>query len=144
MVARMARMAICKRSSIRLLILVPVLVLVAILWPLPAAAAELYRSLTTGGQIDYTVVPGDFLIKIGARYGVDHDVIARDNGLTTKAVLRPGQVLKLDNHHIVPDGLADGLVVNVPQRMLFQFVEDRKSTRLNSSHIQKSRMPSSA
>ena len=32
--------------------------------------------------------------------------------------------------------------VKVPRRVLI--VEDRKSTRLNSSHIQKSRMPSSA
>jgi L,D-transpeptidase ErfK/SrfK len=68
-------------------------------------------------------VPGDFLIKIGARYGVDHDVIARDNGLSANAVLRPGQVLNIDNRHIVPDGLADGLLLNLPQRMLFHFAD---------------------
>ena len=31
-----------------------------------------------------------------------------------------------------------------PLKALYTFVKDRKSTRLNSSHIQKSRMPSSA
>ena len=38
--------------------------------------------------------------------------------------------------------IAGALVGNMIDRSLF--AEDRKSTRLNSSHIQKSRMPSSA
>ena len=43
------------------------------------------------------------------------------------------------------DGMAVlELVLLVPVFVLMVFVVDRKSTRLNSSHIQKSRMPSSA
>ena len=34
--------------------------------------------------------------------------------------------------------------ITTRQNIQFHFVKDRKSTRLNSSHIQKSRMPSSA
>ena len=39
------------------------------------------------------------------------------------------------------------LVVQVPSQFFYEFLEDkldRKSTRLNSSHYQQSRMPSSA
>ncbi len=69
------------------------------------------------------VVPGDFLSKLGARYGVSYEVIAHDNGLAVEAVLKLGQVLKIDNRHIVPDGIDDGLILNVPQRMLFHFAD---------------------
>ena len=37
-----------------------------------------------------------------------------------------------------------GLKYNVIQWLMFQMARDRKSTRLNSSHELKSRMPSSA
>ena len=36
------------------------------------------------------------------------------------------------------------LVQGVENKDVFAYSQDRKSTRLNSSHIQKSRMPSSA
>lgn len=72
-----------------------------------------------GGQITYTVVPGDFLGLIGARFGIDDRVIASDNGIEREAILRIGQVLKIDNRHIVPNARSDGLIVNIPQRMLF-------------------------
>ena len=39
---------------------------------------------------------------------------------------------------------ANGAIVRSPARPFIKSLEDRKSTRLNSSHIQKSRMPSSA
>ena len=40
---------------------------------------------------------------------------------------------------------ADGFLGALPENQVLAFIErDRKSTRLNSSHIQKSRMPSSA
>ena len=45
-----------------------------------------------------------------------------------------------DRIHLIPGVLALGNLVQAQQRT----IEDRKSTRLNSSHIQKSRMPSSA
>ena len=41
-------------------------------------------------------------------------------------------------------GVAHDIDVNKYQSLTQYFDEDRKSTRLNSSHIQKSRMPSSA
>ena len=42
-------------------------------------------------------------------------------------------------HKIMLDGKK-----SIAEQIVYSALEDRKSTRLNSSHIQKSRMPSSA
>jgi len=88
----------------------------------PSNAYEVNRSVIIGGQFDYSVVPGDFLRKIGARFGIDSRVIAQGNGLAADAKLKKGQVLRLDNRHLVPFGRSNGLIVNIPQRMLFYLV----------------------
>ncbi len=75
----------------------------------------------SGNQFDYVVVSGDYLIRIGARFGVSAKVIARENHLDYGALLFPGKRLHLDNRHIVPEGMADGILINLPQRMLFFF-----------------------
>ncbi|MGD9539118.1 MAG: L,D-transpeptidase family protein [Alphaproteobacteria bacterium] len=94
------------------------LLLLLVVSPAPeAAAAE--RGPLVGGRFEYTVAPGDFLIKIGARFGVDYRTIARESGIEVDATLHPGQKLTIDNRHIVPDGYGDGLILNLPQRMLY-------------------------
>ena len=40
--------------------------------------------------------------------------------------------------------LQEILAADIPQSMHYYFRKDRKSTRLNSSHVSESRMPSSA
>ena len=79
-----------------------------------------------GGDSEYTVRPGDFLIAIGARVGIGAKVLARDNQLRYDAIIRPGQRLRIRNPHIVPrlepDALDDGILINLPQRMLFHLV----------------------
>jgi L,D-transpeptidase ErfK/SrfK len=70
---------------------------------------------------EYTVQSGDYLIKIGARFGVSAEVLARDNGLIYDAKLMLGKKLVVDNRHIVPESLEDGLLINLPQRMLYYF-----------------------
>jgi len=47
--------------------------------------------------------------------------LAALNGLKPTAWLKIGQVLRIRNPHIVPVESADGIVVNIPQRMLFYF-----------------------
>lgn len=86
----------------------------------PAMSAPLSASVT-GGVFDYTVQPGDYLIKIGARFGVAAAVLSRDNGLKYDALLKPGRKLTIDNRHIVPEARQDGLLINLPQRMLYYF-----------------------
>ncbi len=74
-----------------------------------------------GGVFEHRVQPGESLTLIGARHGVEPRVIARQNGLDWHRVLRPGQMLEVDNRHIVPGPVQDGIVINIPQRMLFLF-----------------------
>ena len=56
-----------------------------------------------------------------------HQIFLEPEGLTT--------------HEFYPNGISTSLPFDVQQELVHS---DRKSTRLNSSHIQKSRMPSSA
>ena len=49
---------------------------------------------------------------------------------------------RIDNPFTVADALISAAEIHVQRRNGYRL--DRKSTRLNSSHIQKSRMPSSA
>lgn len=74
-----------------------------------------------GEQFEYVVQRGDSLASISARFGIELSVLARMNGLKKDITLRLGQVLQIDNRHIVPEGLTDGILINLPQRMLYYF-----------------------
>lgn len=92
--------------------------------PLRAARRETTPSLT-GGRFSYTVLPNDYLDKIGARFGVSDEVLARDNGIVDPDLIIPGQKIRIDNRHIVPEVLQTGIVINLPQRMLFYFQDGK-------------------
>ncbi len=90
---------------------------------LPGLAGEL-PSLShqiVGGDQEYIIQPGDFLIAIGARFGVPAKALAQQNAIPFDALIYPGQRLRIHNPHIVPTGLDDGILINIPQRMLFHF-----------------------
>ena len=97
------------------------------IWPailafyLPFAMAEPLGFPVAGGVFEYTVQPGDYLIKIGARFGVAAAVLSRENGLKYNAKLMPGKKLIIDNRHIIPEAREEGLLINLPQRMLYYF-----------------------
>jgi L,D-transpeptidase ErfK/SrfK len=79
----------------------------------------------TGGVQDYQIAQGDSLVSIAARFGVDANVLARDNALRVNARIHPGDRLIVDNRHIAPVPRPRAIVLNVPQRMLFVFDEGR-------------------
>ncbi|MBU6505116.1 MAG: L,D-transpeptidase family protein [Betaproteobacteria bacterium] len=79
----------------------------------------------TGKTFEYEVLPGDYLIRIAARFGESATLIARDNGIPRNRPIWPGQHLTLNNRHLVPRGLEEGLLINLPQRHLFFFREGR-------------------
>ena len=90
---------------------------------LPALAGELpplSRSVT-GGNAVYTIQRGDSLTAIGARFGVAPTLLALQNTIPYEAIIYPGQRLAVHNPHIVPASLDDGILINLPQRMLFHF-----------------------
>jgi L,D-transpeptidase ErfK/SrfK len=91
---------------------------------MPVAAADDAAGIAgamVGSEFAYAVQPGDSLTLIGARFGMAPSVLARVNGLRFDAWVYPGQVLQIDNRHIVAATLADGMLINIPQRMLFYF-----------------------
>jgi L,D-transpeptidase ErfK/SrfK len=46
-------------------------------------------------------------------------VLISHNGLAKNSLLREGQLLQIDNRHVVPQSETDGILINIPQRMLF-------------------------
>jgi L,D-transpeptidase ErfK/SrfK len=92
-------------------------------------AQELPRLGNTlvGGEFEHVVIRGESLAAISSRYGIGSSVLARENGLKRYARLKRGQLLRVDNRHIVPTELSDGILINLPQRMLFFFSEGKLS-----------------
>jgi len=91
---------------------------------LPALAQDLpsLSHRVTGGDTEYTIRRGDSLTAIGARFGVPPKLVAQQNDLRfNTARIKPGQRLRIHNPHIVPASLDDGILVNLPQAMLFHF-----------------------
>ena len=78
-----------------------------------------------GSESDYTVKRGDSLVSIGARNAVESTTLAAMNGLMPKSRLTPGQTLKIDNRHVVPADLDNGILINLPQRKLFLLTDGR-------------------
>jgi L,D-transpeptidase ErfK/SrfK len=72
-----------------------------------------------GREFVHTVQKGQSLALLGGRFGVEINILAADNGLRPNALLKEGQTLQIDNRHIVPRSIADGILINLPQRMLF-------------------------
>jgi L,D-transpeptidase ErfK/SrfK len=101
------------------------LLTVFLAWSAAALAEALPGVAMTGGVYTYRIKAGDTLGKIGARYGVEPDVLLRENGLDPARPLKIGRELRLDNRHIVPAGHADGIIINAPQRMLFRLREGK-------------------
>lgn len=99
---------------------IPAVLLAALI----ATSAVLFASQGRGldGETQsYEVMRGDTLTLVAARFGVDTAVLAKDNGLKTNAKLATGDVLEIDNRHIVPANFDEGIVINLPQRRLFLF-----------------------
>jgi L,D-transpeptidase ErfK/SrfK len=91
--------------------------------PSPSVRREPERLV--GGVTDLLVRHGDTVRSVSARFGLDVATLARENGIRADARLAPGQVLRIDNRHIVPPAIDSAeLVVNVPQRMLFHLGAD--------------------
>ena len=78
-----------------------------------------------GDKFQYTIQRGDNFIKLGSRFGAGSAVIAAENGLQLDSRLTAGKFLEIDNRHVVPSGMDDGIIINLPQRILFYF-EDGK------------------
>jgi L,D-transpeptidase ErfK/SrfK len=110
-------------ASARRLLAVTLLCLVAawssVGWSTPAAARQDAPQAIVGGEFDHIVAKNETWRSIGSRYGTDAATLAALNGNSVTSPLRAGRTLRIDNRHLVPGTLADGIVINLPQRMLF-------------------------
>jgi L,D-transpeptidase ErfK/SrfK len=100
-----------------------VLVMVAgMLTPLPTVAqgATLYH-LVTGGEREYVVEKPQSLTYLALTWGLRPWVLARQTKLKVNTRLKPGTRVKIDTTHIVPTELSQGLVINLPELLLYQF-----------------------
>lgn len=78
-------------------------------------------AVMTGGETIYRVEKGDSLLLVSAKFGVDVATIAKENGLTPTRHLQPGQELRLNTRKIAPKAVDNGIVIDLPGRMLYYF-----------------------
>jgi L,D-transpeptidase ErfK/SrfK len=94
---------------------------VAALTALPITTPPPIAHRLVGGQFDFIVAGGNSFTTIGSRLGESPRILARDNGKQVKDRLNAGDMIHVDNRHIVPVEGPDSIEVNLPQRMLFHF-----------------------
>jgi L,D-transpeptidase ErfK/SrfK len=95
-----------------------------LLWANASGAAPqppLYHQVA-GGQEDYEVTGPRDISRLAQQKGEYWEVLVRRNALKKPYRLKKGMVLKIDNTHIVPDEVSDGLVINLPELKLYYFV----------------------
>jgi L,D-transpeptidase ErfK/SrfK len=80
-----------------------------------------FAAVIAGGETVYRVAKGDSLLVISAKLGVDTATIARENKLDPSRRLRPGQELRLNTRKIAPRVVDNGIIVDIPGRMLYYF-----------------------
>jgi L,D-transpeptidase ErfK/SrfK len=77
--------------------------------------------MIVGGDISYPTQRGDCLLLISAKVGVDWQIIARGNRIDAKNQCKVGTQLTITNRKIVPKAVENGIIVNIPGRMLYFF-----------------------
>ncbi|MDI6890420.1 MAG: L,D-transpeptidase family protein [Thermodesulfovibrionales bacterium] len=74
-----------------------------------------------GGETLYVIEKDDTLQLIGAKLGVDWNSIAKENNIDISKPLKIGQELRVNNRKIVPKIVDNGIIINIPDRMLYYF-----------------------
>jgi L,D-transpeptidase ErfK/SrfK len=81
--------------------------------------------MMVGGETTYLTQKGDCLLLASARVGLDWQIIARENGISPKNQCKVGASLSFDNRKIVPEVVENGIIINIPDRMLYFFKEGK-------------------
>jgi L,D-transpeptidase ErfK/SrfK len=102
------------RNKMRVFLILLVLIVI------PAISAA---GMLIGGETTYTVVKTDNLKLIGSKLGVDWRHIVKENNLDINKPILIGQKLRANNRKIVPFVLDNGILINIPDRMLYFFKE---------------------
>ena len=82
---------------------------------------EIESDKLVGKPSIYFVAKNETLRLIAAKLGVSRQHLARMNNLNQNAALKVGQKLKYNNRKIIPQRLANGIIINIPDRTLYYF-----------------------
>lgn len=102
-------------------IILAVMKIFLILFPLILIPHVSCADMIIGGETVYVAEKGDCLMLIGAKLGVDWRNIVKENNLDVKKPCKIGQELRVNNGKIVPRIADNGIIVNIPDRMLYFF-----------------------
>jgi L,D-transpeptidase ErfK/SrfK len=83
------------------------------------AEQPLECSTVAGAIFAYAVAPRDTWRSLGARHGIAPTALAALNGRRVADTARVGETITIDSRHLVPLAIDSGIVINVPQRMLY-------------------------
>jgi L,D-transpeptidase ErfK/SrfK len=86
-----------------------------------AAQGNTLYHLVTGGEEVFHVEKKESLNFLALKQGLSPWVMARQVKMKVDTLVKPGTTLKFDTSCIVPTELTDGLVVNLPERLVYQF-----------------------
>jgi L,D-transpeptidase ErfK/SrfK len=84
-----------------------------------------HADIFIGGETAYAIQKGDSLILIGSKLGVNWQTIAKENEVDLGKPLKIGRTLKVNTRKIVPKVTETGIIVNIPDRMLYYFKEGK-------------------
>jgi L,D-transpeptidase ErfK/SrfK len=85
-----------------------------------ASAPPLYHQVV-GGEEEVVVPPRTSLGILCAEKGVKWTVVSRHNHLKRHRI-KKGMVLKINTRHIVPAEVENGMVINLPELLMYHFV----------------------
>ena len=91
-------------------------------------APPLYTQVA-GGEHEITLEKRTTVDRLALEQGVRWISVVRQNGLKKPYRLKPGMVLKINNRHIVPTELQNGLLINLPELRLYHFQNDAYQRR---------------
>ena len=98
--------------------------------PLPYALRNFpcLSNTIVGKEFEYA--PGDKqeVHLISAKLGEDSKLIAKANHVSRFSIIEHGRSVHIDNQHIAPCDISNGILVNLPQRMLFYFKDGKLVT----------------
>lgn len=86
-----------------------------------AAEEPVLYHLVSGGLVEYSTEKRQDLNSLALSLGLRPWVVAWQNKLKLNTTLPPGTKLLIDTSHIVPTELSHGLVINLPELLLYQF-----------------------
>jgi L,D-transpeptidase ErfK/SrfK len=84
------------------------------------SAPPLYTQVA-GSEHEITIEKAISVDRFALEQGVRWVSVVRENCLKKPYKLKPGMVIKINNRHIVPTELKDGLVINLPELHLYYF-----------------------